>query len=128
MADRRRSTGGFTLIEIMVALAVFSLAALALVRLESATVRGASTIDETLAAAMLARTLAAEAATAARAPTLGIASGSEDNGGRTWRWTRTVEPTADSRILRIDVAVADPRGIRRGSATLVRSTIGDSAR
>ena len=112
----------------MVALAVFSLAALALVRLQSATVRGASTIDETLAAAMLARTLAAEAATAARAPTRGTASGSEDNGGRSWRWTRTVEPTGDSRILRIDVAVTDPRGIRRGSATLVRSTIGESAR
>ncbi|WP_333994239.1 type IV pilus modification PilV family protein [Sphingomonas sp. 22R3R2A-7] len=36
----RRPERGFTLIEIMVALAVFSLAAMALVRLESATIRG----------------------------------------------------------------------------------------
>lgn len=127
MAERS-AEHGFTLIEVMVALAVFALAVLALVRLESATVRGAATIDETLAAAMLARTLAAEAATDPRAPTLGDANGSEANGGRTWRWTRHVEPTADSRILRIDVAVTDTRGQQRGTATLVRSTIGDPAR
>ena len=45
-----RDERGFTLIEIMVALAVFSLAALALVRLESATIRGAAILDETLVA------------------------------------------------------------------------------
>ena len=118
---------GFTLIEIMVALAVFSLAALALVRLESATVRGAATIDETLAAGMLARTVATEAATDARAPTLGSEAGEASNGGRRWRWTRLVAPTADSRVLQIDVAVTDARGVQRGSATMVRSTI-DAAR
>ena len=112
----------------MVALAVFALAVLALVRLESATLRGAATIDETLAAAMVARSLATESATDARAPTLGQASGSTANGGRTWRWTRSVAATGDSRILRIDVAVADARGVQRGSATSVRSTIGEAAR
>ena len=44
-ATSRAGEEGFTLIEIMVALAVFSLAAMALVRLESATIRapGSST-------------------------------------------------------------------------------------
>ena len=124
----RSAEHGFTLIEIMVALAVFSLAVLALVRLESATVRGAATIDETLSASMLARSIAAEAVSEPRAPTIGTTGGSETNGGRAWRWTRNVEPTADSRILRIDVVVADARGTQRGQATLVRSSIGDSAR
>ena len=124
----RSAQPGFTLIEVMVALAVFALAVLALVRLEGATLRGVASVDDTLAASMLARTLAAEAVTDARAPTLGTSLGSETNGGRDWRWTRTVEPTGDNRILRIDVTVADARGSQRGAATLVRSTIGEAAR
>jgi general secretion pathway protein I len=112
----------------MVALAVFALAVLALVRLEGATLRGAASVDDTLAASMLARTLAAEALTDPRAPVLGTASGSEVNGGRPWRWTRTVQPTGDSRILGIDVTVTDVRGVQRGRATLVRSTIGEATR
>ena len=52
---RAETDRGFTLIEIMVALAVFSLAAMALVRLESATIRGASILDDTLVAQMVAR-------------------------------------------------------------------------
>ena len=47
------------------------------------------------------------------------------NGGRPWRWSRHVEPTADSRILRIDIAVTDARGQQRGAATTVRSSIGE---
>ena len=124
----RSAEHGFTLIEIMVALAVFALAVLALVRLESATVRGAGSIDETLAAAMLARTVTAEAVSDARAPAVGRAAGQATNGGRPWRWTRAVERTDDARVLRIDVAVVDPRGVRRASATAVRSTVGEAAR
>ena len=45
----------------LVALAVFSLAAMALVRLESTTIRGASILDETLVAQMVARNVAIDA-------------------------------------------------------------------
>ena len=127
-SSRRYAQQGFTLIEVMVALAVFALAVLALVRLEGATLRGVASVDDTLAASMLARSLAAEAVADARAPTLGTSAGSQANGGRDWRWTRTVEPTGDSRILRIDVAVTDARGVQRGTATLVRSSVGQAAR
>jgi len=119
-AGKARRVEGFTLIEIMVALAVFSLAALALIRLESATIRGATVLDTTLVAQMVARNVAFEAMTDARAPTLGQARGSEQNGGRTWNWTRVTQPTGDVRILRIDVAVADAAGAVQGRLTVVR--------
>lgn len=111
---------GFTLIEMMVALAVFSLAALALIRLENATIRGAASLDTMVVAQMVARNVAVEAMTDARPPTLGLARGSERNGGRDWSWTRTTAPTADSRILRIDVTVADTSGRSTGHLTVVR--------
>jgi len=116
----RPSERGFTLIEMMVALAVFSLAALALIRLESATIRGASTLDTTFMAHIVARNVAYTAMTDARAPTLGTASGVEQNGGRSWAWTREVKPTGDARILRIDVTVLDPSGRNAGRLTVVR--------
>jgi len=116
----RLAERGFTLIEMMVALAVFSLAALALIRLEGATIRGASTLDTTLMAQIVARNVAYTAMTDARAPTLGVASGIERNGGRPWSWTRVVQPTGDARILKIDVTVMDPSGRSAGHLTVVR--------
>ena len=120
MRSERASQAGFTLLEILVALAVFSLAALALIRLESASVRGVTVLDRTLLANMVARNVALEAVTDARMPVRGQSGGEEMNGGTRWRWTRQVTPTGDERIVRIDVAVAAPSGQVVGRATMVR--------
>ena len=116
----RSAEHGFTLIEIMVALAVFSLAAMALVRLEGATIRGAGVLDRTLLAQSVARNVAIEAVTDAQAPASGTTRGVDANGGRPWTWTRTVTPTGDPRIVRIDVAVADASGRVLNRLTMVR--------
>jgi general secretion pathway protein I len=116
----RAGEDGFTLIEIMVALAVFSLAAMALVRLESATIRGAAILDETLVAQMVARNVAIAAVTDPQAPALGRTTGTEVNGGRSWTWTRIVSGTGDARVVRIDVAVANAGGSIAGRMTMVR--------
>lgn len=95
----------------MVALAVFSLAALALIRLEGATLRSTSILDETLVAQIVARNVAVEALSDVQPPAVGMASGSETNGGRDWAWTRTTSPLGDSGAVRIEVGVA-PAGKR----------------
>lgn len=111
---------GFTLIEMMVALAVFSLAALALIRLEGASFRGAATVDRSLLAGIVARNVAVDALTSAQPPVLGTAQGQETNGRRTWRWTRTVSPVGDgNRVLRVEVVVADAEGTA-GKLTVLR--------
>ena len=117
---RRLDAGGFTLIEVMVALMVFGLAALALIRLQGAGLRGAAAVDAATVAQIVARNVAVEAMTDARPPAPGRAEGVEVNAGRRWRWTREVRATGNARILRIDVRVADSSGTTRGQLTLVR--------
>lgn len=111
---------GFTLIEIMVALAVFSLAVLALLRLESATIRGARVLDDSLIGGIVARNVANDAVTEARSPVAGRTSGSEVDAGRTWNWERQVTPTGNASIVRIDVAVSNRAGQVVGRTTAIR--------
>ena len=118
--SKRSAEHGFTLIEIMVALAVFSLAAMALIRLESATIRGAAIVDDTQLGTLVARNIAIEAVSDADTPMPGQSSGVETNGGRAWRWTRSVTPTGGAGIVRIDVAVRNGGGSIVGRQTMVR--------
>ena len=112
---RRSAENGFTLIEMMVALAVFSLAALALLRLEGATLKNAAEIETRTLGQIVANNIAVDALTDPVPPPFGKSEGIADNGGRKWKWVRTATRTADVRIVRIDVMVADENG-RPGAA------------
>jgi general secretion pathway protein I len=111
---------GFTLIELMVALAIFSLAALALLRLEGATLKSTATIADRAVGQIVVRNLAVQVLTDARSPALGTADGVVVNAGRTWRWTRETKRTADERIVRVDLHVTDDAGQASGALSLAR--------
>lgn len=115
-----RGERGFTLIEIMVALVVFSLAALALIRLEGQTIRSTGAVSATLLAQTVARNVAIEAVTDAQPPVRGRANGVEAAGGRNWTWVREVQPLGDGDVQRVDVEVSDEGGAVLGRATMVR--------
>ena len=100
---------GFTLLEMLVALAVFSLAALALLRLDGATVRQTGQLDERMMAQLVARNLAVETLTDPAPPPIGASSGETVNGGRNWRWSRVTSRTPDQSLLRVDISVATSR-------------------
>lgn len=96
---------GFTLLEVLVALAVFALAITALVQAGS---RRADNIgylrDRTLAA-----WIAADRVTALRLepgwPDTGTREGEVEMAGRTWYWEAEVEETPEPAVRRVDVAV-----------------------
>ncbi|WEK43441.1 MAG: type II secretion system minor pseudopilin GspI [Candidatus Sphingomonas colombiensis] len=125
--SRRSAEHGFTLIEIMVALIVFSLAALALIRLEGATIRSTGVLDTTLLAQTVARNIAIEAVTDAAPPPAGKAEGTEHNGGADWHWVRQVSAIGDGQVMRVDVSVAGRDGRQISHLTMVRPTA-DAAR
>ncbi len=116
-----RKEQGFTLIEMLVALAIFSLAALALLRLEGATLSSTARIADRTIGQIVVRNLAVELLTDPRAPSVGEADGSIVNGGRNWAWRRTTQRTEDTRIVRIDLAVADDAGRPAAALTLARA-------
>jgi general secretion pathway protein I len=117
----RSAEHGFTLIETLVALAIFSLAALALLRLEGATLSSTSVLSDRAVGQIVVRNLAVQVMTDARAPALGDANGTVINAGRTWRWVRQTKQTDDARILRVDLAVTDDAGRQSGALSMART-------
>lgn len=111
---------GFTLLEMLVALAVFSIAALALLNLETVTVTNTGRIADRTIGQIVARNVAVEALTDPQPPAIGTEEGEEVNGGRTWTWRRVTGESPESRILQIDIAVADEAGDHAAGLTVFR--------
>ena len=120
MARGGASEAGFTLLEMLVALAVFSIAALALLNLETVTVTNTTRIADRTIGQIVARNVAVEALTDPRPPSIGTESGEEVSAGRRWTWTRVTGPSPESRILQIEIAVADEAGDRAAGLTVFR--------
>ncbi len=100
----RASRGGFTLIECLVALAVFGLAAMALLNLSGESTRSAARVETRTLGGIVADNVAAEAMIARDLPS-GSISGQASLGGREWRWVRVVSATDMPGVGRIDVRV-----------------------
>lgn len=120
MADARHPEHGFTLLEMLVALAVFSLAALALIRLQGVTLRTAADLDSKALGQIVARNLMVDIQTAPLPPSVGKEDGEVDNGGRRWRWHRIVKRTDDRRILQVDLVVDGQPGASPAALSFVR--------
>ncbi|MCI4589528.1 type II secretion system minor pseudopilin GspI [Sphingobium sp. BYY-5] len=103
--SRRSAEHGFTLLEMLVALAVFSLAALALVRLQGVTLRTAADLDSKAMGQIVARNLMVEVQTDPTPPSIGEEDGDVENGGRRWHWSRAIKATDDKRLLQVDLTV-----------------------
>ncbi len=111
---------GFTLVEVLVALAIFSLAALALLRLQGAAITATARLDDHGLAAITAENLGLDALLAAAPPAFGNSEGDTSNAGRRWHWRQTVTRTPDVRLQRIDIGVAGIEGGGTASITLIR--------
>ncbi|WP_097092841.1 type II secretion system minor pseudopilin GspI [Novosphingobium sp. Chol11] len=121
MSTKAKKEQGFTLLEMLVALAVFSLAALALVRLQGVTLRTAADLDSKALGQIVARNLMVEVQTDAAPPSIGSEEGDVENGGRRWHWTRMVKDTSDKRLLQVDLTVSGQAGTSPVVLSFVRA-------
>ena len=105
-ASRER---GFTLVELLVALAVFSLMVLALLNLAGESVRTAIALEERALAATVAENQAVQAALLPARQLTEPASGKEQAGSREWRWERSTQPGGGD-LLRVAIRVRGDAG------------------
>lgn len=111
---------GFTLLEMLVALSIISIAALTLVRLDAYAVRTAGDLDETTMAGIVAQNRAVEIWTDPSPPTIGNSASSVSNAGRNWRVEQRVARTADDSLLRVDLIVRPESGNGQATLTIIR--------
>lgn len=100
---RTGGDAGFTLVELMVALAIFSMTAIALLKVQGENARVALAVEEKMIAAIIAENHLVELMTKPTLPDLGSRQGDADMAGRTWQWTEIVTQTPGADLLRIDV-------------------------
>jgi general secretion pathway protein I len=112
----RHHQEGFTLLEMLVALAIFALAGLAIVRLQAVSARSAYDLRERTMAEIVARNLMVERLTDPHAPAFGSETGSVENFGRKWAWRQGTAPLQDQRLIAITIRVDS--GARQSPAIL----------
>ncbi|AKU49666.1 type II secretion system minor pseudopilin GspI [Xanthomonas arboricola] len=96
---------GFSLLELMVALAIFGMAVVGLLNLSGESTRTAAVLEERALAAVVAENQAIDAMLAPTAAAVAPANGQEMLGGRSWDWRRTSMPAGSTGIVRIQVQV-----------------------
>jgi len=103
---RVRGSRGFTLLEVLIALIVLSLALLALTRTTAVQVQSFGELRERTVAGWLAQEVLAETRIANALPNPGRSTGQRRFAGRDWHWEVQVQSTAVPSIRRLDVSVA----------------------
>jgi general secretion pathway protein I len=115
----RRRIAGFTLVEVMVALAIAALGLTAVAASVSQMVDAAISMQQRSYANWIAQNKIAEMRLANVIPEVDSTSGQLDYAGMEWEWQATVSETGIENLFRVDVAVS-----RAGSDDPIRTVSG----
>ncbi|TRX75705.1 type II secretion system minor pseudopilin GspI [Pseudomonas mangiferae] len=109
-----KAARGFTLLEVLVALAIFAIVAASVLTAASSSLKNASRLEDKTLAMWIADNHLTEMQLADPQPADGRANGDLEFAGRRWQWQSQVEATSDPDMRRIIVWVA-LRPIRGGT-------------
>ncbi len=105
--------GGFTLLEVLTAMAVLAIALGAAIKAVSDGACNATEIEERTLAHWLALNKIAEQRLLAAAPSVGAEKGSSLFAGRDWHWTAVVSETPDATTRRLQIEIRRQPGEAR---------------
>ena len=103
---RFRRVVGFTLIEVMVALVIVSLALAGVAASMGQMIDTANTMRDRTFASWIAQNKIAEMRIAGVMPEVGESSGEVDYANTTWAWTANVSETGVENLMKVDVSVS----------------------
>ena len=115
---------GFTLIEVVVAMAIVALGLMAVFRVVNDTVNNASYLRDRTFATWIADNRLTELRVAGEVPSVDETEGEVDYAGQAWRWTATVSQTPVENIRRIDVRVRRESDAEDSSLAQVTGFVG----
>ncbi len=117
--NRSKRTAGFTLVEVMVALAIAGLSLAAVAASISQMVDVGSAMQERTYASWIAQNRIAELRLSNEIPEVSTTSGEVDFAALEWAWRATISETGVENLLRVDVEVSYP-----GSDEVIRTVSG----
>ncbi|MBB5020892.1 type II secretion system minor pseudopilin GspI [Desulfurispira natronophila] len=107
---KRINSSGFTLLEVMIALAVFAVASAALITATGQNVRQSAYLENRTLAAQVARNAMEEVLSQPQWPSTGVSSEEVSMAGRKWEVLREVEATDSPHLRRIEITVSASEG------------------
>jgi len=105
---RLRRPGGFTLLEVMVALVIISLALAGVAGSMGQMIDTANTMRDRTYASWIAQNKIAELRLSGVLPEVGESSGEEDYANTTWAWSAEISETGIENLMKVDVSVFYP--------------------
>lgn len=105
---RRAAVGGFTLVEILVALAVIAVALAAGMRALAQSIDAATLLKQRTLALWVAQNQLAAAQLVAGGPALGLRDGDATQAGVVFRWRENVGGTPNPAFRKVEVTVTTP--------------------
>jgi len=116
---QRANTGGFTLLEVLIALVVLAIALAAAITATSRYVDNSGYLRNRSLAHWVAMNRITEAYLETEWPGVGKKRGDESMGGNEWAWSREVLATSDDDVRRVEVEVRVSENDDRPVARLV---------
>jgi general secretion pathway protein I len=102
----RSSETGFTLLEVLIALAIVAIALSALIKATGDAAGNAAYMRERVFAQWVGENQLAELQARREWPDRGTRRGTEELGERSWSWVRVVSDTPQAGVRRIDIEIA----------------------
>lgn len=124
LAFNRSHSHGFTLLEVLVALAVIAIAMAAIIKTTGAGAANTAYLRDKTLAHWVAMNQLAEMRIAEEPPSTGRKDGQQELAGRKWFWFAEIEKTADRDIRRVELSVHLEDDRRSPAVTVLTGFLG----